>query len=86
MEKIGYFNFDVVNPTLFTFVDENGQEHRYEFDVQEPQECIRTVSTFIQQQGIKKVVCNKMAYGLCGSISQYLKTNYNNYNCQFELN
>ena len=86
MDKIGYLDFSVVNPTLFTFVDEGGTEHRYEFEVQEPQDCIKTVATLIQQHGLTKVVCNKIGYGLCGSISQHLRTVYGNTNCFFELN
>ena len=73
MDKIGYLDFSVVNPTLFTFVDDSGTEHRYEFEVQEPQDCIKTVATLIQQHGLTKVVCNKIGYGLCGSISQHLQ-------------
>lgn len=86
MDTIGYLNFSVVNPTLFTFEDAEGTQRHYEFEPQEPQECIKAVATLIQQHGITKVVCNKIGYGLCGSISQYLKTTFGNNNCQFELN
>jgi len=86
MEKCGYLDFTVINPTLFTFTDDEGTTRHYEFDPQEPKDTIETVGTLIQQFGLTKVICNKIGYGICGSISQYLKTKYNNNKCLFELN
>lgn len=84
--KIAYLDFSVVNPTLFKYVDKFGNEQEEQFDPQEPQECIKSIATLIQLNGIEKVICNKIGYGLCGSISQQLKTSYGNNNCYFELN
>ena len=85
MENIGYLDFSVVNNTLFSY-DSHGEHVQLEFDPMEPQKCIETIATVIQQNGLTRVICNKLGYGLCGSISQQLKAKYNNNNCFFELN
>ena len=82
-----YLNFSVTEHTVFSFFDTDLDLRRtIEFDPLEPQECIKAVASLIQKYGITKVYCNKIGYGLCGSISQYLKTNYSNDTCFFELN
>ena len=80
-EKYGYLHFSVTADTIFSF---DGQE--FYFDPQDPERQINAIATLIQQNGITHVICNKIGFGLCGSISQHLKTKYNNYNCQFALN
>ena len=86
MENIGYLDFSAVSPTVFTFDDDQGTHREYHFEAQDPQTCIKSIATLIQEHGLTRVVCNKIGYGLCGSISQYLKATYGNTKCYFELN
>lgn len=85
MQNIGYLNFSVTSPTLFSFVDAENTQHSYDFDPQEPQSCIEAVAALIQQHGLTRVICNKTGFGLCGSISAFLKSKYSNNSCTFEL-
>lgn len=85
MGKVGYLNFSAVSSTLFTIMD-GDQQTDYEFNQLEPQACIETIATLIQQHGLEEVVCNKMGYGLGASISHQLKTKYGNFNCTFKMN
>lgn len=85
MEKIGYLNLNATMPTLFSFVDEKGEIHKFEFAIGSPKECIDTVSILIEQHGVTKVHCNKLAYTVHENIAQLLKTNYNYNNCSFDL-
>ena len=86
-DKKGYLNFSVVADTIFSYYDTEEQVRKeIAFDPIEPEDCIKAVAAIIQKYGIETVVCNKIGYGLCGSISQYLKSTYNNNTCFFELN
>jgi len=85
--KVAYLNFSVVENTLFSYYDPQTDDRvEVQFDPMEPHKAIEAIASIIQKCGIEKVICNKIGYGLCGSISQYLRTTYNNASCFFELN
>ena len=84
--KYGYFNYDPVGPSVFFYVDENGQPKETQFHIAEPEKLIEAVSACINAGHIDHVLCNYAGLGLSDSLQNYLMNQFNYNEITFELN
>ena len=84
--KYGYFNYDLVGPSVFFYVDDNGQPRETHFHIGEIEKLVEAVSATITGGNIDHVLCNVPGLGLADSINNHLSTQFSYNNCIFELN
>jgi hypothetical protein len=84
--KYGYFNYDPVGPSVFFYLDDNGQPRETQFHIAEPERLIEAISATISGGHIDHVLCNASGLGLADAISNHLSTQFEYNNCVFEIN
>lgn len=84
--KYGYFNYDPVGPSVFFYLDDNGQPRETQFHIAEPERLVEAISATISGGNIDHVLCNVAGLGLADSIMNHLSTQFNYGTCTFEIN
>lgn len=84
--KYGYFNYDPVGPSVFFYLDDNGQPRETHYNIADLNNLIEAISASIECGHIDHVLCNVAGLGLADAINQNLSTQFNNHTCVFEIN
>ena len=84
--KYGYFNYDPVGPSIFFYLNDDGQPRETHFNIDDPERLVEAISACISGGHIDHVLCNQAGLGLSDSIKNYLMTQYAYGEVIFELN
>ena len=84
--KYGYFNYDPVGPSIFFYMNDDGQPRETQFHIAEPERLVEAISAAIQGGHIDHVLCNETGLGLAPAIKNYLMSQFSYEDVEFELN
>ena len=84
--KYGYFNYDPVGPSVFFYMDDEGNPRETNFHISDPDRLVEAISAAISTAGIDHVLCNMPGLGLADAITNHLATQFGYNNCVFEIN